>query len=171
MPTQQLQTGLSACQFFFVSIKRIINQNACLQGVRNNEFSIENTRTTRRLPTGTCIPFFKKIFISADNKIYACERIGLQHVLGFVDDKMNLDFNRIAEVYNNFFSLIGGQCKSCYSAADCGQCLLQMPMKDNRPMCPTQMSKNTYQRFLFILLSSLEDNKELFHHVNKSIFA
>lgn len=135
------------------------------------ELLYQKTRYKKRIPTGTCIPFFKKIFISSDNHIYACERIGLQYILGSIDEEVHIDFNKIATLYNNYFEKIESQCNSCYSVADCGQCLFQMPMKNGIPVCPTRMNKKEYQKYLSALFSILEDNKSLVNEINKIIFA
>ena len=45
------------------------------------------------IPTGTCLPFGKKIFVTVNGKILPCERIGHQFALGHVDDLgVHLDF-------------------------------------------------------------------------------
>lgn len=135
------------------------------------ELLYQNTRYKKRIPTGTCLPFFKKIFISSDCRIYACERIGTQYVLGNIDNDLRIDFNKIAEMYNAYFAMMESQCKHCYSIADCGQCIFQMQMENGVPICPTRMDKVQYQNYLSVLFSTLEDNSYLFNEVNKLIFA
>lgn len=135
------------------------------------ELLYQQTRYKKRIPTGTCLPFFKKVFISSDNRIYACEKIGLQYVLGSINDEVCLDFAKIANMYNKYFEKMEIQCGSCYSVADCGQCLFQMQMKDGNPICAIRMNKPEYQKYLSGLFSGLEDNIFLFNEVNKLIFA
>lgn len=135
------------------------------------ELLYQNTRYKKRIPTGTCLPFFKKVFMSSDNRIFTCERVGLQYVLGYIDDEVHIDFNKIASLYNDYFTKMQAQCESCYSVTDCGQCIFQMPIKNGVPVCTTRMNKLGYQRYLSTLFSSLEDNRFLFYEVNKLIFA
>ncbi len=53
-------------------------------------------------PTGTCKPFSLRIFITAKGKILPCETTGHEFALGTVaNGKINIDFNEIAEKYNN----------------------------------------------------------------------
>lgn len=136
-----------------------------------SELLYQKVRYKKRIPTGTCLPFFKKIFISSDNGIYACERIGLHHRLGRLEDGVCIDFDAIADLYNNYFDKMESQCRACYSVTDCGQCLFQMKMKNETPVCPTYMGQSQYQRYLSSLFTCLENNRVLFNEVNKIIFA
>ena len=49
------------------------------------------------------MPFFKKMFVTADNKLLTCERISLHHVLGTVDNEVHLNFGEIASIYNSYY--------------------------------------------------------------------
>ena len=61
-----------------------------------NELLIKR-KDMRRLPTATCIPFSKRIFVTVSGKIYPCERIGHQFVLGEITDKeVKIDCEYIA---------------------------------------------------------------------------
>ena len=63
-------------------------------------FSPESSvkRDTRVLPTGTCLPFSKKIFISVTGKIYPCERIGNEINFGSVTrNGININYSSIAK--------------------------------------------------------------------------
>lgn len=136
------------------------------------ELLYQKSRYKKRIPTGTCLPFFKKIFISSDNRIFACEKIGLDNVLGFIkEDGVHLDYESIADLYNQRFEKIESQCKSCYGVSDCGQCLFQMKKNKDIPICSVKMNKLDFKKYLSILFSTLEDNKDLFNEVNKMIFA
>ena len=73
-----------------------------------------NKRKQKKIPTGTCLPFYKKMYITADRKIYACERIGFEYVLGTIDAKVHIDFEDVAEKYTGWFSEIKIQCATCY---------------------------------------------------------
>ena len=57
------------------------------------------------IPTGGCVPFSRKMFITVNGKILACERIGQQYGLGtaFPDDDIELSYQSIADLYKNYF--------------------------------------------------------------------
>jgi len=67
------------------------------------------------VPTGTCIPFSKKMFITVKRKILPCERIGHQFSMGQIteDNIVLLDFDQIAERHNNYLQKVANQCESC----------------------------------------------------------
>lgn len=77
--------------------------------------------------TGTCIPFSRKIFISAEGKIYPCERINKRYVHGYINLKsINIDFNLIK---NNLNELILNQkfnCINCDSKYFCTNCIYHL---------------------------------------------
>ena len=67
------------------------------------------------LPSATCIPFSRRIFMTVNNKILPCERIGQQYSLGVVTDShVDLDCKDIADRYNKMYDSIQQQYENCY---------------------------------------------------------
>ena len=130
-----------------------------------------NKRKQKKIPTGTCLPFYKKMYITADRKIYACERIGFEYVLGTIDDKVNIDFEEVARKYTTWFSEIKKQCVACYLADMCSECIFQFPTKNNIPVCPNQYGKEEYKKHLSRMIGLLEKHPEVFEQVNKFVSA
>lgn len=59
---------------------------------------LHDKREEQTYPTGTCLPFTKKMFVTVNGKILVCERIGHQFCLGQIhDDRVELNFSEIAE--------------------------------------------------------------------------
>lgn len=125
----------------------------------------------KRIPTGTCLPFFKKMFVTADNKLLTCERISLHHVLGTVDNEVHLNFGEIASIYNSYYEKMRSQCRGCYLIENCGECFLQFPLKNGVPVCHVKMNEIQYQHYLSEIFGVLEKNPSLFEEVNKMVFA
>ncbi|MDO9254625.1 MAG: radical SAM peptide maturase [Bacteroidales bacterium] len=72
------------------------------------------------IPTGTCIPFSKRMFITTKGKILPCETIGHEFALGeIVNGKINLNNEEIADKYNSYFNKMDTKCKSCYKINFC----------------------------------------------------
>ena len=67
------------------------------------------------------MPFLKKMFVTADNKLLTCERISLHHVLGTVDNEVHLNFEEIASIYNSYYEKMRSQCRGCYLIENCGE--------------------------------------------------
>jgi uncharacterized protein len=79
------------------------------------------------ISTGTCIPFSKKVFITANGKILPCERIGNQFSLGFIDNEnVNINYEEIADKYNRYYSKIDKLCAKCYNSKFCIQCIFNL---------------------------------------------
>lgn len=81
------------------------------------------SRTMKYYPANTCVPFSKKIFLTADNKLLACERISYKYVLGEVKENVDLDFTDIAHTYNHYYRGLQNVCGQCYLYKFCGICL------------------------------------------------
>ena len=121
----------------------------------------------KKIPTGTCLPFYRKLYITSDRKIYACERIGFDHVLGTIDEKVNIDFEEIANKYNKIFAELIKQCSECFLAEICTECLFQFPFENDVPKCPKRYEEKDYKHFLSKKISLLENHPEFFDEVNK----
>ena len=88
------------------------------------------------IPTGTCLPFTKKMFVTVNGKILPCERIGHQFGLGQVlENEIELDPVKIARKYNEYYSRIEKQCSRCKNRPSCIQCLFNLKDVESRPIC------------------------------------
>ena len=65
------------------------------------------------IPTGGCIPFARKMFVTVNGKILACERIGQQYGLGTIeaDHSIRLSCEEIARLYNQYYDKLRAQCR------------------------------------------------------------
>lgn len=84
----------------------------------------------RYLPTNTCTPFSKKIFLTNRNKILPCEKVNYKYSLGTVCDSVKIDIHKIVETYNFYFERFLKKCQSCFAYRFCGTCLFQMNNMD-----------------------------------------
>ena len=130
-----------------------------------------NKRSQKKIPTGTCLPFYKKMYITADRRIFACERIGFDFVLGTIDEKVNIDFEEIAQKYTTYFSEIKNQCIECYFADMCSECLFQFPSENNIPKCAYKYGEEAYKNHIGRMIDLLEKHPEYFDKVNKTVLA
>lgn len=75
-------------------------------------------------PTGTCLPFMKKMFLTVDGNILQCEKIDHGFVLGNVgDDGVHLDYEKIAQVHNEKVFEREHLCSSCKMNHYCSRCI------------------------------------------------
>ena len=100
-------------------------------------------------PTGTCIPFEKKMFVTVDGKIMPCERIDHKFYFGYVDKgRIRLDFEQVAQKYNGYLDNLQHDCSACYSKTTCIHCIYQLDdIEKSNTHCPFLMNKAEYQDF------------------------
>lgn len=135
----------------------------CIKNYRG--FFIEK-ETERWLPTGTCMPFGKRIFLTAAGKILPCERIGHQYSLGYVDqDGVNIDFREIANRYNQYYDNLQSQCSACYHLKHCLQCIFQLDGIENKPVCNGYFNETRFQKYLSENIAFLCNNSKLYKKI------
>lgn len=127
---------------------------------------------SQRVPTSTCLPFWKKMYISSEGNIMTCEKIAMIHVLGHITMAgVSIDFEEIAEKYNCYFDSLRIQCQNCYQASTCPICIFQTKFVDGLPQCPHAISEENIKFYLGKIISILEEKPDLFFEFNKTKFA
>ncbi len=118
-------------------------------------YSIENRFY---LPTGTCPPFYKKIFVTVNGKLFPCERIGQQTPLGYLKDgKVELNGAEIQQIYKRLYNRFIKQCKTCYAWKNCQVCAYFIEEKDGKTICPFYHSKRSISSYFSSVFSRLEE--------------
>jgi uncharacterized protein len=118
-------------------------------------FQYENNIYVR---TGTCPPFEKKIFITVNGKILPCEKISQTYFLGEVDnDNININFQKIADKYNNYYKKMSGLCNNCWNSDGCLQCIFHLNINDDKPECDEFMSYEKFVKQLSKSISLIEE--------------
>jgi len=115
-----------------------------------NELLFGKKENRKELPSGTCLPFQKKVFITANGKIYPCERIGHEYYLGSISEKdVDIDFEHIAKMYNEYYNKISKMCLKCYDYKSCLCCMFHIGILDNSlSVCKNFMNKKDYDNYL-----------------------
>lgn len=124
----------------------------------------------KKVPTGTCLPFSSKIYLTAQGKILPCENISHQFSLGNVTpEKIELDYNKIAEKYNSYFKKMKKQCSVCNNSEFCGQCIFNIPNIDDEknPICNGFMNDLDRTKYISSYLDYFEDKPESFQKLLK----
>lgn len=86
-----------------------------------------NRRNIQQLPTGTCTPFSKKMFITVKGRILQCEKINHEFALGRVTNEgVKLDYEAIAKQHNDYVFRYAKQCEKCGNRTACMQCVYQI---------------------------------------------
>lgn len=126
-----------------------------------------------KLPTSTCTPFFKKIFLTNRNKLLMCEKINYKYSMGKVDEKIEIDIPSITQQYNFYYAHIKKYCQSCYAYRFCGACLFQLDNLDiidsEEFVCEMYQDQKTYQNKMFRIISFLEKYPNDFSQIVKNV--
>lgn len=126
------------------------------------EFSdiLSPSAATASLPTGTCVPFAKRLFLTVDGKILPCERIGAAMVLGQVAKHgVVIDCEDIARRYNEYYDRVTGLCQECHHRMTCSTCMFHLDLHERDFSCPEQLSDDQYGEYLARIFSYLESNQ------------
>lgn len=119
-----------------------------------------------RVPTATCFPFSKRIFMTVNNKIFPCEKIGHQYALGEVtEDEVKIDCEYIAEKYNGYYDSLRKQCSNCLIQKNCTQCMFEIPNLENKPICNKMGTRQMLQEYLNRNMKILHDRPELYKRI------
>lgn len=133
-------------------------------------FLIMPNRFFGKLPTGTCFPFNRKMFVNAVGKIYQCERIDSKYSLGNVtSSKVNINYRLIAKKINNYYDKMRSQCNNCYKLKNCVQCMYYLDQLDKKPICNGHMDQLKFGEYLSSTMAYFENNKALYKRIMQEV--
>lgn len=138
--------------------KRVLEICNCLfQNTYDKEIDLLEKRHI--IPTGTCIPFTKRMFISYDGKIHPCEKVNRDFPLGEVqrDGTISIDFRKIADEFMNKLSVLRPTCQQCYLQLCCTKCMLCF----NEEKCEDFTSKSKFSSLLSHTISYIENHPNI----------
>ncbi len=122
-------------------------------------------------PTGTCTPFFKKMFVTVNGKILSCEKINHEFAWGQVqDNKLELDLELIAERFNDYVFRYTKQCSVCAIQDKCKQCVFQIDdIHDPSTRCRSYTSPEAHKRYIRKQLEYLGKHPDLYDKITKGV--
>lgn len=121
-------------------------------------------------PTGTCLPFGKKMFITVNGKILPCERIDQKYFLGHITDNgVDMDLDYIAQKYSDYYKKIERLCTKCYKKVFCSQCMFYMINFDDEIKCPSFTNKQDMAQYIDFHTNILYRYPELYQETLKNM--
>jgi uncharacterized protein len=124
----------------------------------------------KSLPTGTCIPFSKKMYVTVNGKILPCERIGHQFAFGEITDtEVKLDLEEIAYRYNVYLAKFDKQCRQCKINESCIQCMFNIADLGGKPVCHGYVNEELYRKYVNSQMSFLEKNPESYKRIMEEV--
>lgn len=130
----------------------------------------ETSSENEYLPTSTCKPFERKLFITVNGKIFPCEKIGQEYPLGKLEGgTVHLDCDEIARFYSKLYRETIDSCKKCQSKRTCGQCLYFMPKENGHLRCANIMGIKYKEKQLADYYSYAESNPNQYNKLLSTI--
>ena len=119
------------------------------------------------LPTGTCIPFSKRMFVSYDGKIHPCEKVNRDQPLGNIDYNgiVHIDCDNIA---TNFMTRIKQNkllCARCYLQTCCTKCAFCY----GNGKCDEFTPKDKFTKLLAEAVSYIESHPSIIETLENNI--
>ena len=112
------------------------------------------------LPTSTCIPFSKKIFLTNRNRLLPCEKINHKYTFGNVNGDIEIDIPEITRQFNFYYENFKKVCQNCYAYRFCGLCMFQIEnlnkLDTKAFICERFQDRKTFQNKLYRIFSFLE---------------
>jgi len=123
--------------------------------------------TSNVISTGTCLPFSKKLFVTADGEILPCERIDRDFVLGYIhDNSVDIDYKRVAELHNYYLSKNTDQCIRCAINMNCNQCVYHIDdIRNKTTHCPNFCSPESFEKEKDQYFSSLRKHPHYYNRI------
>jgi uncharacterized protein len=140
--------------------------------IKDYAYFFHDKESTKWLPTGTCVPFGKRIFVTATGKILPCERIGHQYAIGSVNENgVKIDFEKIANRYNEYYdSLFRDCCSNCYGLKHCLVCIFNLENRiEKKPKCKRQIDEKQFQEYMSNNISLLRREPEMYSKIMTKI--
>ncbi|NOU19995.1 MAG: radical SAM peptide maturase [Bacteroidales bacterium] len=125
------------------------------------------------LPTGTCIPFSRKIFITSRGKILPCERISDEFsTMGYISETdVFIDFKGIISRMNGIYdNLWDSQCNQCFYADKCMQCVFNLDLGKDKLTCHGYKHESKSAQIISTHLSALKKERKFYKKILKEIF-
>lgn len=115
------------------------------------------------LPTGTCIPFSRKIFITVNGEILPCERISHEFTMGLINKSgIDIDYERCATIFNSLLSKTSNICKHCCNQRGCVQCVYNVPSCDIGKKCDGYMNEHQFKNYENMMIKYLVAHPDIY---------
>ena len=139
--------------------------NTLFKNIIDKETNIFEER--RKVPTGTCVPLSKRLFVSYDGKIHPCEKVNRDDPLGMInlDGTISIDSKKIAENFMNKLSVLKPVCQQCYLQLCCTKCMLCF----NGAKCEDFTSKQKFTSLLSQTISYIENHPNVIQLLKENI--
>lgn len=129
-----------------------------------------NEQLKKWIPTGTCLPFGRKMFLTVNGKILSCERIPHRYSLGKVTKKeVILDMDEIVRKYNEWYNKYIPQCSKCFNNHTCQHCMFNNKNLDKSGKCDNYMNKDSFLNYKNYMHNYLSAHPHLYKKIMEEV--
>lgn len=125
------------------------------------------------LPSSTCLPFRKKMYLNVYNKLYPCEKINNKYSIGKVNENVIINIPEITQQYNFYHDHLKKVCQYCYAYKFCRVCLFSIKNLDKlgteELVCYGFCDQNTFKNKLNHIFSFLEKYPDDFTQILENL--
>lgn len=130
----------------------------------------DSERDRKYIPTGTCRPFERKLFLTVNGKILPCEKIGQETTVASQSGtKPDIDCAKIAKQYSQMYDKVLYSCNRCHHKKSCGQCMFFLKEKNGKLICDGVQTDKKLQREFSDFLIYAEENPGDYERLLSSI--
>lgn len=134
-----------------------------LLDVLSESYLTHQTSNNIEIPTKTCIPFSRKIFVTVNGSLFPCERIGNEFYFGKIHDgQVEINFEGILNIYNQLFTKYANICSKCKAKDFCSVCIVS-------DIKGYEVCSQTKPRNIKDFISFFETNPNILRNIIKTI--
>lgn len=133
---------------------------------------LTNKKCRQYFPTGTCIPFSRKMFITVNGRILPCEKIDHCFSYGTVNqDGVHLDCEKVAQEFNTYLGRAMRLCSRCFRGTSCSQCLYYFDDIHSSCIsrCRDYLDKEGFRRYKSVCLKYLDTHPYLYKQLMEKV--
>ena len=134
---------------------------------KESELLVDESIENSTLPTGTCIPFSKRLFVSYNGEIHPCEKVNRDSPLGLIDNNgcVHIDCNEVANGFMKRITEFSSLCRKCYMQCCCTKCSFCY----SNGKCDEFTSKRKFTELLSEAVSYIESHPNIIKVLEENI--
>lgn len=154
----------------FEQIARYVQKHSPYVYQDYNDLLFADRTKEKEFPTGTCLPFTKKVFVNVTGRIMPCEMISYRYGYPAIKQgKVDVDFQLIADSYNSYFERVAKVCRCCRDSRGCLCCMFNNGMMDSpKGKCKYFMDSKTEKMVKSEVYSFLLQYPESYSYIMSS---
>ena len=138
--------------------------------IKDYPYFFKDINAIKYLPTGTCLPFGKRVFLTVNGKILPCERIDHQYEIGRVKSTgVIINPDEIASNHTKHYERIISQCSVCYNQKTCNVCIFSNKDIMQKGKCDSFVNEQTFQKSLSKILTMMEESPTIYNKIMKEV--